>query len=391
MKTKYYYFIFFFLILLSCSKQEEDSCAVNIQVTLPENTEPLSYQGIEVTLTHKDLGNTYKAYCSPAGIATFQVENGFYTVSAHFQTTSGVIFNGRIESLSLLPGQTEITENLELSRSTTNALVIKEIYYAGCTGNIGEEYQSDQYITLYNNSDETVYLDGLCIAVVDPASRLESPWMKYTDMKRIPVNDLTWQFPGNGNEYPLTPGAETTIATNAVDHTGGEYQQANSIDLSKVDWGFWDVSLRKQNITPGVKPLKLISKLNPSTLLYSFPPIGPTIMVFKINDTDPESFVNNPKNREPRPESSNQNKVYLMIPKEWVLDCTECAENADRASFKHVPGDLDNGTIYIPDAPYTGKSVIRKKVTDANNNPRYQDTNNSTNDMEVSLPTLKKK
>lgn len=44
-------------------------------------------------------------------------------------------------------------------------------------------------------------------------------WVKYTDMKRIPVADMTWQFPGSGKEYPLLPGAETTIATNAVDHT----------------------------------------------------------------------------------------------------------------------------------------------------------------------------
>ena len=79
--------------------------------------------------------------------------------------------------------------------------VIKEIYFGGCKGLNNEEYKDDQYVTLYNNSDQTIYLDGLCLGIVDPGNNLESPWMNYTDMKRIPVNDLTWQFPGSGKEY----------------------------------------------------------------------------------------------------------------------------------------------------------------------------------------------
>ena len=128
---------------------------------------------------------------------------------------------------------------------------------------------------------------GYCISLV-----------KYTDMKRIPVADMTWQFPGSGKEYPLLPGAETTIATNAVDHTGGEYQHANSVDLSKVDWGFWHVSLSKQNIAPGVKPLNLLLNLNSTAWMYSFPVVGPTFMIFGFEGISAEEYINNPLNRE---------------------------------------------------------------------------------------------
>ena len=79
------------------------------------------------------------------------------SVAVHYQSVSGIIFSGRLESLSLLPEQGEevMKVQLQLARSKINALVIKEIYYVGCKGELGADYQADQYVTLYNNSDET--------------------------------------------------------------------------------------------------------------------------------------------------------------------------------------------------------------------------------------------
>lgn len=392
MKKIYYLFNVCVIILSSCAEDENCSCQVDIQLISHDGYPNIPYGDISVILTSQSQGAIYKSRCTAAGIAHFEVEYGYYSVSAHYQSPSGVIFSGRIESLPLLSeksGSSEAVE-LKLSRSEANALVIKEIYYGGCIGKMSEGYQADQYVTLYNNSEETLYLDGLCIGVVDPPTSLESPWMRYTDMSKIPVNDLTWQFPGTGKDYPLAPGAETTIATNAVNHTGGEYQHANSVDLSGVDWGFWDVSLDRQDIQPGVTPMNLIAKFNPNTFLYTFPVIGPTLIVFGLQGVTAESFVADVANREPRPQAANQNKFYLMIPKEWVIDCVECVENVGKIANKRVPNELNNTPVYIPDGVYSGKSLVRKKRVDADGHIVYQDTNNSSEDFEVSTPLLKK-
>lgn len=393
MKTRIYLLLALLLTtFFSCRENEGNiPCAINIRLEAPEGYAPLPYGEIKVVLTNKDRGTAYTSLCSASGIAKFRVEQGFYTATVHYQTASGLIFSGRLESLTLLSDKNDETVSLPLTRSQTNALVIKEIYYGGCIGRKGEEYQSDQYITLYNNSEKVLYLDGLCIAVVDPASGTESAWMKYTDMARIPVNDLAWQFPGDGTQYPLQPGEETTIATNAVDHTGGEYQHANSIDLSKADWAFWDSGLSSQDITPGVKPLTLFSNLNPNLWMYSFPVAGPTIMVFSIEGTTAEAYAANPDNRENKPEYPNKAKFYLMIPKEWVIDCVECVENADHLSYKRVPNELNSNAIYISGGSYSGESVIRKSSTNENGFTVFRDTNNSADDMEVSVPSLKNK
>lgn len=392
MKIFYYLLFVFAFLISSCSEDENASYSVDIRVLSPEGYLSLPYDEMTVILINQSQGATYKSKCSSVGIAHFNVEYGYYTVSVHYQSSTGLIFSGRIESLPLLPDESDTSGCVEirLNRSNTNALVIKEIYYSGCIGKMGEEYQADQYVTLYNNSDETIYLDGLCVGGVDPATGTASPWMNYTDMSRVPVSDLTWQFPGSGKDYPLKPGAETTIATNAVNHTGGEYQHTNSIDLSEVDWGFWDVSLDRQDIQPGVTPMKLIANFNPNLSRYALPVIGPTFMVFALHGITAEEYVNDLNNREPRPRAANQNKLYLMIPKEWIIDCVECVENINQIAKKRVPDGINHIPIYISEGVYSGKSLVRKKSTKTAGRIVYKDTNNSSEDFETSVPLLKR-
>ena len=178
---KYYVLFFFVLFLCACTGDENSSsCSVSVQLLSPTDEVTLPFEEMEVVLTNKDQGTVYTSSCASDGVALFNVEYGYYTVAVHYQSVSGIIFSGRLESLSLLPEQGEevMKVQLQLARSKINALVIKEIYYVGCKGELGADYQADQYVTLYNNSDETVYLDGLCLALVDPMPGIVSPWVK---------------------------------------------------------------------------------------------------------------------------------------------------------------------------------------------------------------------
>lgn len=390
MKSSFYLSFLLLLLLVACSEKENVSYTVSVQLIAPEGY-TLPSEGVEVLLSNKGQGMVYAARSSASGLAVFEVEQGHYSVSAHQQVMAGyrvLIFSGSMESASFLPGSEAV--QLPLLCAESSALVIKEVYYGGCIGREGEGYIMDQYVTLYNNSAETLYLDSLCVGMVAPSNNLESNWMKHTDMKRVPVQSMAWQFPGSGTSHPLLPGAETTIATNAVDHTGGEYQHANSVNLSKVDWGFWDITLAdRQAITPGVKPLKLVWQVS-ALDFYSLAVVGPTLMVFNLPGTTAEAYIENPDNRELEPEFPANKKRYLMIPREWVIDCVECVANAKQMSRKRVPAFLDSGAAYIPDEMYSGQSLVRTKTTTADGRTVYRDTNNSTADLEVSVPLLKK-
>lgn len=390
MKICSYLSFLLLFFLLACSEKENTSCTVSIQLTAPKGY-TLPFGEVEVVLTNKDQGTVYSSRCSATGLASFDVEQGYYSASAHYKTTIDyrvLIFSGRLESLPLLPanGETAGILELPLSCAKSSALVIKEIYYGGCKG---ENYIKDQYVTLYNNSEETIYLDSLCVGMVAPSSDAESTWMKYTDMKRVPVMNMAWQFPGNGKDYPLLPGAETTIATNAVDHTGGDYNHPNSVNLSKVDWGFWDLSIAgKQVKAEGVKEMTLVWKYT-SLNMYNLSVVGPTFMIFDLPGTTAEAYIAD--NREPDPGNPSNTKTFLMIPAEWIIDCLECVSSKEEEDNKRVPAVLDSGAAYIPGDWYSGQSLIRKQTTTEDGRTVYQDTNNSTDDLEVSVATLKKK
>lgn len=389
--------IFSFLCILficSCIDKENSNCQVTIQVTLPEGYTVAPEDKIQVQLTNITTGTVYTTLCPATGTALFDVEYGFYNVTAQYKTQSGFrihLFNGLINALSLLPDRQHATVFLNLIHTETNPLLIKEIYYAGCKGNNGVNYMKDQYVTLYNNSNETIWLDSLCIGMVAPAGNAVSSWMQQTDMQLIPVHTMAWQFPGTGKQHPLLPGTETTIATNAVDHTGGAYQHTNSVNLAKVDWAFWDQSLSdRHDITPGVTPLCPIWQDN-KVVMYSLALSGPTLILFYIKDMSAETFITNPANCKPEPGKPGSNKQYLMIPREWVLDCVDCIESADKIGNKRVPAELDNGAAFITGGRYPGKSLIRKQEPATDGLIIYQDTNNSGKDLEERVPALKTK
>lgn len=81
------------------------SSSVHIHLLPPEGYSTLPYEEMEVTLTQQRSGNGVSLHYSSTGQALFSVEPGYYAASVHYQAASGLVFSGRIESLSLLSDQ----------------------------------------------------------------------------------------------------------------------------------------------------------------------------------------------------------------------------------------------------------------------------------------------
>ncbi len=84
-------------------------------------------------------------------------------------------------------------------------------------------YYNGSFMELYNNSDTTVYLDGVIFAeeISDPVEFPSFSCASLASFRNDPLG--AWgiylsAFPGNGRDYPLQPGATTVIATDAIDH-----------------------------------------------------------------------------------------------------------------------------------------------------------------------------
>ena len=154
---------------------------LNINLVYPEGYAGEVKAGAEITILNPSNGTKYNLLSDNNGKASINLQYGFYSVSITDKGTpvsgSIPIFNKSIDQVRIadtLKGDLNINVNLVLSYA--GQLVIKEVYYRGCSKPDGKPYEFyDKYLTIYNNSNEVAYLDGVCFGVVEPFSAPSSP------------------------------------------------------------------------------------------------------------------------------------------------------------------------------------------------------------------------
>ncbi|MHB1224780.1 MAG: hypothetical protein ACYC2G_12180 [Gemmatimonadaceae bacterium] len=88
------------------------------------------------------------------------------------------------------------------------------------------EYEGGKYLTLYNNGDSTIYLDGVIFATRYSYWELDYPLRPCALSERYRHDEggvwarTAMRFPGSGGEYPVLPGRGVLLAADAIDHRG---------------------------------------------------------------------------------------------------------------------------------------------------------------------------
>lgn len=405
--------IVFICIVSSCQKMFQDFVdnnpydtgikRLNITLVYPEGFEEEAKAGAEITILNPSNGTKYNLLSDDEGKATINLQYGFYSLSITDKGTpvsgSIPIFNKSIDQIRIadtLKGDLNI--NVDLVLSYAGQLVIKEIYYRGCTKPDGKPYEFyDKYLIIYNNSDEVAYLDGVCFGVVEPFSAPSSPtpWSYLNSEGQrvirdtIPIIEAVWQFPGNGSNHALQPGEEAVVAlAAAINHT---ILYPNSVNLDVPGyWVCYNQIYTNANYHPSPGPnlsdhwLNLLWK--GSTLkAYGFSTSSPAPVLFRIQGVDAQAYVNNPENRSRKPGTTSATE-YVMIPAAWILDGVECLNSA--TLYKRLPASVDATYCLMTDAErHQSKTVHRKTdpvaTQKAGGRVVYMDTNNSANDFYI--------
>jgi len=125
--------------------------------------------------------------------------------------------------------------------SRRHSLVISEwAFFSEQVPGVGS-YDFGGYLELANNSDTTVYLDGLVIGeAYSQSSELRSPHTCRESESFSNDPNGVWarlfdSLPGTGHDYPLAPGATAVIATDGIDHS---VMSPEGLDLSHADFEF---------------------------------------------------------------------------------------------------------------------------------------------------------
>ena len=190
----------------------------------------------EVTI--RGSKNSYKAVTDEEGVAVFQdLLPDVYSLAVSYvlpREEYGNMVNPPIEANDVLLNGTlpnlRIYENyngeLTLQMGVRQSLIFSKIYYSGTKNANNKNYDVDQYIELYNNSDQTVSTENIHIALLETES---TPWFVEEKEQYIYAKDI-FKLPTRD----LEPGKSILIARQAIDHT---IDAPLSLDLTIADYG----------------------------------------------------------------------------------------------------------------------------------------------------------
>ncbi|MEP6778718.1 MAG: hypothetical protein ABJC26_02425 [Gemmatimonadaceae bacterium] len=220
----------------------------------------ISLGGLTVSIQRVGSADPIKtAVTNSSGVATFdQLLEGQYTVNTDrmLTATEQARLNVADRDVSLLAAGTSVnllapgrTALLPLNATRRGSLILSEFYnYTPTIANAS--YPWANYFEVYNNSDTTIYLDGIA-AFRDPFVPVHLQWptdpcATVNATQRLDPDGIwassVYTFPGTGREHPLLPGQGAVVATDAADQ-----RSSGTVDISGAQFEFIGTSADADN------------------------------------------------------------------------------------------------------------------------------------------------
>lgn len=376
----------FVFLFSSCDSFQDADQAKEIQYTRLEiEVESPDYdisgEGLKVVITNIDKGNVIEKEMTGKSIKIDNIIPGMHNISINGatkdQNNRKILLNGEKIKQPLINAEEKLT--IKMKGSQLGPIIFKELFYSG-TANF---YFRNQFYELYNNSEETVYLDGLFFANLHPTKATTfMPIWPSGDQGNYVYAIRVWKIPGSGKEYPLAPGESCVISQFAANHKQPQYNPNSPIDGTSSEFEF---NMNNKNY-PDQKAPDMVHVFydgkaemggSPQYLTSVF---GGAFVLFKPNGNKVYDPVNDKSLQ--AVDLADEYSIYAKIPIDYIWDAVEAGDNESKLKAKRVPGVLDAGMTYVG-ATYNSLGVARKKIgTRVDGTPLLQDTNNSTNDFD---------
>nr|WP_319999410.1 DUF4876 domain-containing protein [uncultured Draconibacterium sp.] len=374
---KLIYLISIFSIILTYSCKDDDEInftTVNVQLSYPDNIDPA--EGITVTLSNSS-GSSFTALTNAAGLATFQLTYDVYDASVtekRSEDGSYFVYNGTVSGINVSSvWDTETSVEIELTASESSQIIIKELYISGCPKDDGSgSYGYDQYVILYNNSDQTASLDNICLGTLIPwssystSSYLVDGTLSYLSQDWVPASH---GIPYTQSGVSLEPGEEMVIALcGAIDHTT---TYSNSVNLAdSKNWVLYDNGVlltHSKYVAPDASiptsqylGFRMWGKGNG----WAFSNNSPAFFIYTTKGSTPEAFASSTDNYTEE-EPADSPHASKMCPNEWILDGVEVFRHG-RENYKRFPDGVDAGSIELTrKLGYTVYRNVDKAATEA--------------------------
>lgn len=389
---------------VSCSDDKDDpqtlETSAKINIEMPMNIQAKDLKNALVLLTNKTTKTVYsvKEFSKTEKGYTAEIKNipvGTYSVLAQGILT----YEAGGKEVSIEVNTTN--ENVQLVENNSNQInlllnvttgkegfVISEIFFRGTQTPKGKPYFADQYIKITNNTSKLMYADSLVIMESAFTNGVKRKYIKDYRNEGFAAGAI-YMIPGRGKDVPVKPGETLLLALNGKNHKS---VNANSFDLSKADFEFYDISTNnyKDEQNANVKDLERIFTTSASILVlnmkgnkaYAIGKIQGTIEDFLKNNNYDAQYNNNVNGK------LMTQKAYFL-PSAWIIDAVNVDIKDNPHDWNIIPVSMDKGFTYCNDNA-KDKSGIATAVVRKMKNGKYVDTNNSTEDfIPKAAPTMK--
>lgn len=383
-------------VLFSCTDNNDTSSTVTATVKLEAAADVTIPEGavFTVTATNYDTKQEISVEAENMTAVFTDLVPGRYTFMTSYiseENDDKQIFSGAITNASLLE-DTELT--MKITSVSASGIVLKELYYNASKTSANKPYLKEQFYEIYNNSNKTVYVDGLCFGHLMPENATGKA--NYDWGTQYPVSDYVFfarimqvpGTPGTDKNYPLNPGESIILCQYATDHTVPELNP-NSIDLSSCEFEWYEPSNTNQTDQNAIN-LEMAFPINPSSpyKVWNTTTNGPAFAIF----FPIEEFSND----KVAVDQTNGVSTSYPVSTSIIIDAVEAIKDETQVQNKRVPVSLDAGYIWVTDdngepAIQVGKSIVRKvQGTASDGHVILQDTNNTTNDFELKTREIRR-
>lgn len=373
----------------SCSSDDDNTVQAvdfTISVKMPAGIKSgVAYSGQTINLIQGSQIK-YSVKTDEAGVATFtgvipdiydistswDIDGETYTTIADGDVENrGVVIGGNLLSQAITNAVSDISLSTVLS--VKQSILISKVFYAGRKDDNNKNYIGDQYIELFNNSDEEITLDGLYIGILESESTAAYPASSNSDYL---YTKQVFRVPGEGSLYKLAAGATALIVNSAIDHRTAA---STSFDLSNASF---EAKNTKNNNNPATQGLTLVYTAYAGIPSINFLAGGDFGVILFNTDEDVSEWEN------VYAPGKTTGNIFKKVPANTVIDGVEALKNKTTGvdiNAKRLYNFIDAGCQFInATSGYTGEALIRKTAKEENGRVYLVDTNNTTNDFSIS-------
>lgn len=388
------------VLLASCSDDEAEK---NIDVTfnaIPKVAGALDVSalaGTPVQFTEVRNQDTKSFSLDANGSVIASLPMGVYNVSIEKNITNAqgeqVVISLRMENVNVnTDGQVIDGYVNSLPASALGKdFIFSEVFFNGET-NSGRMMHPDQYIVLFNPTEDVLYADGVSVGVTMHISWWPKElWYDSYYPDQVPIGGFI-TIPGSGKEHPVQPGEKLVIAFTAINHSevvNGEIAYDHAVDLSGADFEVYYGPDANDVDNPSV-PNVLITE-NGDSYGFFFQPRGyVSPVMFRLENgqqSTVDAFVNShttlSKTHVDATETTPEGDIdihILAIETENIIDGIQTSDVPQDVKTRVVPETVDRGKFLV-NGCHRQELCIRKEIK-VGDKTFYQDTNNSSEDMQ---------